>query len=153
MGTPNVEDIEGSKEGVNFVLEHYKNIKGKKLKDVFPYADSKGLDLLQNMLQFNPKKRISAIQALSHPYFDDLYAPDDLEIAEKFNFSFEKDIQTIGCKKILYNSIVEFKKALKKREKLLIDTSYKDLKNTSSTQSPIQDLLQKYKKDVMDETE
>ncbi|XP_071829728.1 cyclin-dependent kinase 1-like [Apostichopus japonicus] len=34
--------------------------------------DSQGLDLLEEMLIYNPAKRISAKQALKHPYFDDL---------------------------------------------------------------------------------
>eukprot|EP01047_Picozoa_sp_COSAG01_P046713 COSAG01_NODE_4407_length_5056_cov_4.859794_8_plen_56_part_00 len=34
--------------------------------------DSKGLDLLASMLVYEPAKRISAKQSMSHPYFDDL---------------------------------------------------------------------------------
>lgn len=34
--------------------------------------DENGLDLLEKLLVYNPAKRISAKQALNHPYFDDL---------------------------------------------------------------------------------
>jgi serine/threonine protein kinase len=34
--------------------------------------DENGLDLLEKMLKYNPAERISAKQALNHPYFDDL---------------------------------------------------------------------------------
>merc|ERR1712100_949045 len=34
--------------------------------------DEHGLDLLEKMLKYNPAERISAKQALNHPYFDDL---------------------------------------------------------------------------------
>lgn len=46
---------------------HYKGLKeyNKKL-------DEKGLDLLEQMIQIDPAKRISAKRALNHPYFDDL---------------------------------------------------------------------------------
>ncbi|XP_062511406.1 cyclin-dependent kinase 1-like [Corticium candelabrum] len=42
------------------------------LSKVVPGLDSLGLELLKKMLIYNPGKRISARQALLHPYFDDL---------------------------------------------------------------------------------
>jgi len=41
-------------------------------KKVIPQLDANGIDLLSQMLQFDPAKRISAKKALNHPYFDDL---------------------------------------------------------------------------------
>lgn len=38
--------------------------------------DKNGLDLLDRMLIYDPAKRISAKQALQHPYFDDLDKSD-----------------------------------------------------------------------------
>merc|ERR1719285_1032481 len=35
-------------------------------------VDSKALDLLEQMLVYNPSKRLSAKRALLHPYFDSL---------------------------------------------------------------------------------
>jgi serine/threonine protein kinase len=35
--------------------------------------DDNGLDLLYKMLNYDPTQRISAIQALQHPYFEELY--------------------------------------------------------------------------------
>jgi serine/threonine protein kinase len=37
---------------------------------VFPHADPLIIDLLEKMLEFNPKTRINATEALSHPLFD-----------------------------------------------------------------------------------
>lgn len=42
------------------------------LKSTVKQLDDQGLDLLEQMLVYNPAKRISAKQALNHPYFDDL---------------------------------------------------------------------------------
>jgi cyclin-dependent kinase len=44
----------------------------KKLREVLPRLDKNGIDLLSQMLRYDPKKRITAEQAMRHPYFDDL---------------------------------------------------------------------------------
>ncbi|CAJ2663396.1 unnamed protein product [Trifolium pratense] len=44
----------------------------KKLSKAFPTLKEAGLDLLAQMLQYEPAKRISAKKAIEHPYFDDL---------------------------------------------------------------------------------
>lgn len=36
---------------------------------VCPTLDPQGIDLLQRMLVYDPKERITAKQALQHPYF------------------------------------------------------------------------------------
>mmetsp|Transcript_21890 Transcript_21890/g.43437 ORF Transcript_21890/g.43437 Transcript_21890/m.43437 type:complete len:326 (+) Transcript_21890:89-1066(+) len=43
-----------------------------KLREMMPELDKDGHDLLQRMLIYEPGKRISAIEAMKHPYFDDL---------------------------------------------------------------------------------
>lgn len=44
---------------------------------IFPNADKLALDLLEKMLTFNPNKRITVEQALSHEYLRQYYDPDD----------------------------------------------------------------------------
>jgi glycogen synthase kinase 3 beta len=44
--------------------------------EVFPgHTPPEALDLLSKMLMYSPRARISAIQALAHPFFDDLRDP------------------------------------------------------------------------------
>eukprot|EP00388_Colpodella_angusta_P039098 GDKK01046410.1.p1 GENE.GDKK01046410.1~~GDKK01046410.1.p1 ORF type:complete len:369 (+),score=52.25 GDKK01046410.1:80-1186(+) len=56
-----------------FVLQLGQN-SPKNLADVFPNASPEGRDLLSKMLTFDPRKRITAAQALEQPYFADLYS-------------------------------------------------------------------------------
>ena len=46
--------------------------KPQNLKELLKNFDDEGLDLLQKFLQLEPDKRISAEEALKHPFFDDI---------------------------------------------------------------------------------
>jgi mitogen-activated protein kinase 15 len=50
------------------MLESLPPTKAKKLRDMFPTASEEALDLLKSLLQFNPSKRLTADEALAHPY-------------------------------------------------------------------------------------
>lgn len=71
LGTPTEETWPG--------VEAYKEFKttfpqweAQPLAEACRGLDSQGLDLLQKMLHYEPTRRISAREALKHPYFDDL---------------------------------------------------------------------------------
>ena len=44
----------------------------KSFKELFPELDTEGIDLLEKLLRLEPDKRISAEEALKHPFFDDI---------------------------------------------------------------------------------
>lgn len=46
--------------------------KAQDLARVIPELDANGIDLLAQMLHYDPAKRIHATEALKHPYFDSL---------------------------------------------------------------------------------
>lgn len=59
------------------------------LKNKFKNADPSAIDLLERMLVFDPKKRVTATEALGHDYLAPYHDPTDEPVAdEKFDWSF-----------------------------------------------------------------
>ncbi|KAJ4457202.1 putative Cyclin-dependent kinase 3 [Paratrimastix pyriformis] len=48
------------------------NFRPKPLEEIVPQLDAQGIDLLRQLCQYDPARRISAKSALNHPYFADL---------------------------------------------------------------------------------
>jgi len=71
VGTPNSQTWPGVTLLPDF-KETFPKWNPKGLSLVVPTLDALGLDLLEQMLQSDPAKRISAKSALEHPWFDDL---------------------------------------------------------------------------------
>uniref|UniRef100_A0A7N0UUJ9 Protein kinase domain-containing protein n=1 Tax=Kalanchoe fedtschenkoi TaxID=63787 RepID=A0A7N0UUJ9_KALFE len=70
LGTPNETMWPGVSKLINW--HEYPQWSPKKLSTAVPEMDEQGLDLLAKMLRYEPSQRISAKQAMEHPYFDDL---------------------------------------------------------------------------------
>lgn len=49
----------------------------RSLEDVIPSAPPDGIDLLKKLLQFNPDKRLTAEQALKHPFVARFHNPEE----------------------------------------------------------------------------
>jgi len=71
LGTPTEADWPGMKSLPEFDPNWFV-YPPQKVTSVVPGLDVDGFDLLQQMLQYDPAKRISSKQALKHPYFKDL---------------------------------------------------------------------------------
>jgi mitogen-activated protein kinase 15 len=68
-GRPTAEDIEAINSPLaQTMLESLPPSKARRLRDMFPTASDDAIDLLKNLLQFNPNKRLTAEQALRHPF-------------------------------------------------------------------------------------
>ena len=90
-GTPKMEDLDfiHKKEAKEFFL---KLVKRTKLtwSSLFPNANPIALDLLEKMLTFNPTKRYTVDQCISHPYFEGLHDPEQEPITtSSFDWTFD----------------------------------------------------------------
>ncbi|ORX67343.1 Pkinase-domain-containing protein [Anaeromyces robustus] len=84
LGTPNEKiwpgfDKLSNARTINFGHYKYNNIRSR-----FPYLSEKGLDLMSKLLTYDPKKRITAEEALKHPYFKESPLPKDPSLFPTF---------------------------------------------------------------------
>jgi mitogen-activated protein kinase 15 len=71
---PSKEDVQSiNSPYAKAVLAQIVQRKHKTLIDVLPQADDVSLDLLSQLLQFNPEKRVTAEQCLEHAYLSKYY--------------------------------------------------------------------------------
>eukprot|EP00891_Asterochloris_glomerata_P008682 jgi/Astpho2/8682/e_gw1.00128.89.1_t len=70
LGTPNEEVWPGVSQLRDW--HEFPNWQPQPLERVFPNLEPEGIDLMKAMFVYNPAQRMSAKQALQHPYFNDL---------------------------------------------------------------------------------
>eukprot|EP01015_Nassula_variabilis_P030145 TRINITY_DN6589_c0_g1_i15.p1 TRINITY_DN6589_c0_g1~~TRINITY_DN6589_c0_g1_i15.p1 ORF type:complete len:102 (-),score=29.47 TRINITY_DN6589_c0_g1_i15:60-365(-) len=77
MGSPTEEKWPELKNLSEWNPEEFEPQEAESLKTLVPRLDDDGVDLLGKMLRCNPAERITAKNALSHPYFNDV--PESLK--------------------------------------------------------------------------
>jgi len=100
------------------MLESLPPPKPKKTPELFPRASHQAADLLQKLLQFNPEKRITAEEALRHPYLAQFHNPADEPLCDHrilipVDDNIKYSVQEYREK--LYSEIVQRKKELRRR--------------------------------------
>jgi len=121
LGTPEPDSLDWIKtpEAKHWV-EHMQPSKGRDLSKIFHEASPRALDLLTKMLVLDPNKRISVVEALEHPYLEELHDPAKEVTCKKFNTAFEANFERtinspFGVRHMMYEEMKKFKRNRKAR--------------------------------------
>lgn len=94
LGTPTKEQIRTMNP--NYMDHRFPQIKPHPFSRIFRNrASPEAIDLITKLLDYTPTKRLSSIQAMAHPFFDELRDPNtrlhvDQPLPELFNFTVEE---------------------------------------------------------------
>ena len=91
LGTPSSEDMAfiGNDQAKKYIKSLPKRSK-QAWSTLFPKANPVALDFLSKMVEFNPVKRYTIEQCLSHPYFEGLHNDQSEPVCETaFDWSFD----------------------------------------------------------------
>lgn len=113
LGYPKESELEVfEKDCDSEILKRIPKKKGCCFDQMFEGFSLEATDLLKRMLEFDPLKRITVDEALSHPYLAALYCPEDEPIADpvsSYDFDFEiYDLKKEDYKDLIYEEIMMY---------------------------------------------
>lgn len=77
----------------------------------FPRAPPVAIELLSNLLEIHPRKRINVTDALNHPFFASLHNADDEPVAHaSFDFTFEDEkLNRVRLQELIWEEVGAFR--------------------------------------------
>lgn len=88
----------------------------KPFKTLFPQADDLALDLLSQMVTFDPAKRLTVLEALKHPYLEAYHDEDDEPECES-KYEHWKEIEKLETidqfRTAIWNEVEEFRREVR----------------------------------------
>lgn len=76
------------------MIDQIKHIKVKEFKELFGSGHDMLIDLVGKLLQFNPTKRLSAVEAIQHPYLADFAnTKDETDFKGKIKFEVSDNVK------------------------------------------------------------
>uniref|UniRef100_H3DCD0 mitogen-activated protein kinase n=1 Tax=Tetraodon nigroviridis TaxID=99883 RepID=H3DCD0_TETNG len=114
VGTPGPELLKKlSSESARNYIHSLPHMPKRNFADVFLGANPHAVDLLEKMLVLDTDKRITAAEALAHPYFTQYHDPEDEPVAEPLDQSFEsRDLKIEEWKRLTYEEVCSFEPPL-----------------------------------------
>ncbi|RMC10237.1 hypothetical protein DUI87_13039 [Hirundo rustica rustica] len=110
-GTPTQDFVQKlhSQDAKNYIKSLPK-VQKKDFASVLKYANPLAVNLLEKMLVLDAEKRVTAAEALMHPYFEPIHDPEEEIEAEKYDDTFDNmDLPLDEWKRITYKEILNFK--------------------------------------------
>jgi len=119
VGTPKDEDVVlfSSSSARDYLHAMLSKCQQRPWSEVVPAADPKALDLLSQMLCFNPNQRISAEAALRHEYFADIFDEEDLKNIITEPFHFDESINDVPTMHVMFQDEVRRFQELRARRR------------------------------------
>uniref|UniRef100_A0AAX7UF85 mitogen-activated protein kinase n=1 Tax=Astatotilapia calliptera TaxID=8154 RepID=A0AAX7UF85_ASTCA len=110
VGKPGPELLKKiSSESARNYISSLPHMPKRSFADVFIGANPLAVDLLERMLVLDTDKRITAAEALAHPYFGQYHDPDDEPEAEPYDQSFEsRELQIDEWKRLTFEEVCSF---------------------------------------------
>jgi len=111
LGTPSKEATDKiQNEKYRNYLRSLPQYERKPFSEIFPQANVKAIDLVEQMLVLDPEKRITVDAALAHPYLAQLHDPDDEPISSKlFDDDFdEESIQLPDFREFIFKETLNY---------------------------------------------
>ncbi|XP_027824056.1 mitogen-activated protein kinase 12 isoform X3 [Ovis aries] len=110
-GTPPAEFVQRlqSDEAKNY-MKGLPELEKKDFASVLTNASPLAVSLLEKMLVLDAEQRVTAAEALAHPYFESLHDTEDEPQAQKYDESFDDVDRTLDeWKRVTYKEVLSFK--------------------------------------------
>mmetsp|Transcript_77365 Transcript_77365/g.201634 ORF Transcript_77365/g.201634 Transcript_77365/m.201634 type:complete len:362 (+) Transcript_77365:50-1135(+) len=117
-GRPASEDVEAIRSPfAATMLESLPMSRPRPFSQLFPNASVEALDMVRLYLMFNPDKRISAKDALQHPYCVQFYCEEENEVGREIRIPLDDNVKLTvqDYRERLYNEVHRKKKEERRR--------------------------------------